>query len=249
MTWRAALVSPAGGSRSLLRSASLSLIAPMAPRSALSMRSGTRGEIGLAVERRKNGAAHQGRAADAGQDRAGKPLHRDAAAIDDAAGAAVDRKRRLVAEIDGRRNGARALRAAQLHLIQARVPSARGCAPTAVPVTHPALASRDPIRRGIARRAPAIDQRPPRPQQVPVPLLTPRPATSSEECGSSAAAEAWASGSSGSTHRPRTFLPAEVVRRAMISMFGGSRDVPQRVSAIRAGGWRFPAASASARLA
>ena len=40
------------------------------------------GEIGLAVERRKNGAAHQGRAADAGQDRAGKPLHRDAAAID-----------------------------------------------------------------------------------------------------------------------------------------------------------------------
>ena len=60
------------------------------------------GEIGLAVERRKNGAAHQSRAADAGQDRAGKPLHRNAAAIDDAAGAAIDRKRRLVAEIDGR---------------------------------------------------------------------------------------------------------------------------------------------------
>ena len=63
---------------------------------------GNGGEVGLAVERRKNGAAHQSRAADAGQDRAGKPLHRDAAAIDDAAGAAVDRKRRLVAEIDGR---------------------------------------------------------------------------------------------------------------------------------------------------
>ena len=60
------------------------------------------GEIGFAVERGKNGAAHQGRAADAGQDRAGKPLHRNAAAIDDAAGAAIDRKRRLVAEIDGR---------------------------------------------------------------------------------------------------------------------------------------------------
>ena len=44
------------------------------------------GEIGLAVERRKNGAAHQGRAAKAGQDRAAEPLHRDAAAIDDAAG-------------------------------------------------------------------------------------------------------------------------------------------------------------------
>ena len=60
------------------------------------------GEIGFAVERGKNGAAHEGRAADAGQDRAGKPLHRNAAAIDDTAGAAIDRKRRLVAEIDGR---------------------------------------------------------------------------------------------------------------------------------------------------
>ena len=60
------------------------------------------GEIGFAVERGKNGAAHEGRAADAGQDRAGKPLHRNAAAIDDTAGAAIHRKRRLVAEIDGR---------------------------------------------------------------------------------------------------------------------------------------------------
>ena len=60
------------------------------------------GEIGFAVERGKNGAAHEGRAADAGQNRAGKPLNRNAAAIDDTAGAAIHRKRRLVAEIDGR---------------------------------------------------------------------------------------------------------------------------------------------------
>ena len=58
------------------------------------------GEIGLAVERSKNGASHQGGAAQAGKDRAAKPLHRNAAAVDQTAGAAVDRKRRLVAEIE-----------------------------------------------------------------------------------------------------------------------------------------------------
>ena len=57
------------------------------------------GKIGLAVERSKNGASHQGGAAQAGQDRAAEPLHGNPAAADQAAGAAVDRKRRLVAEI------------------------------------------------------------------------------------------------------------------------------------------------------
>ena len=51
----------------------------------------------------ENGAAHQGRAAQAGQDRAGKPLYRDAPAIDQAAALAIDRKRRLIAELDRRR--------------------------------------------------------------------------------------------------------------------------------------------------
>ena len=51
---------------------------------------GNGGEVGLAVERRKNGAAHQSRAAHAGENRAGEPLHRDATAIDDVAVAAVD---------------------------------------------------------------------------------------------------------------------------------------------------------------
>ena len=50
-----------------------------------------RGEIGLAVERCENGAAHEGGAAQRGQDRAGEPLHRDAAAVDQRAFAAVDR--------------------------------------------------------------------------------------------------------------------------------------------------------------
>src|SRR4029079_11188268 len=68
---------------------------------------GDAGVIGLTVKRRKNGAAHQGCAADARQNRAGKPLHRDATTIDDAAGAAVDRKRRLVAEIDALGVGSR----------------------------------------------------------------------------------------------------------------------------------------------
>ena len=44
-----------------------------------------RGEISLAVERRKNGAAHQGGAAQSGQDRSAEPLHRKPAAIDQTA--------------------------------------------------------------------------------------------------------------------------------------------------------------------
>ena len=57
-------------------------------------------EMRFAVKRRENGAAHQGRAAQAGQDRSGKPLRRDTTAIDGDAGAAIDGERRLVAEID-----------------------------------------------------------------------------------------------------------------------------------------------------
>ena len=62
---------------------------------------GQRGEIGLPVERRENGATHESSAAERGQNRAGKPLHRNAAAIDEAARAAIDRQRRLIAELNG----------------------------------------------------------------------------------------------------------------------------------------------------
>src|SRR6185295_4663412 len=49
-----------------------------------------RGKIGLAIERRENGAAHESSAAKRGQNRAGEPLYRNAAAIDEAARSAVD---------------------------------------------------------------------------------------------------------------------------------------------------------------
>ena len=109
------------------------------------------GEIGFAVERRKNGAAHQSRAADAGQNRAGKPLHRDAAAIDDAAGAAIDRKRRLVAEIDGRiRSGSVCARPG---VIQTVVPLHSRSAPER---TQNAAASIDPVTVESRRRHDAV---------------------------------------------------------------------------------------------
>jgi hypothetical protein len=54
----------------------------------------------FAVERRKNGAADQRCAAQTGQDRAAKPLHRDPAAIDDSRLRTVDRERWLVTEVD-----------------------------------------------------------------------------------------------------------------------------------------------------
>ena len=54
----------------------------------------------FAVERRKNGAADEGRAAQAGQDGAAEPLYGHAAAVDHRGFRAVDRKRGLVAEID-----------------------------------------------------------------------------------------------------------------------------------------------------
>src|SRR6185312_4505324 len=61
---------------------------------------GQRGEIRLTVERSENGAAHQGRAAQSGEDGSGEPLDRDTAAVDEAAIAAVDGQRRLVAELE-----------------------------------------------------------------------------------------------------------------------------------------------------
>ena len=127
MIWRVALASPAGGSRSLLRCAG-ELVADAADGAAQRALDplGHGGEIGFAVERRKNGAAHQGRAADAGQDRAGKPLHRDAAAIDDAAGAAIDRKRRLIAEVERPRRLCARCVAARPAVIQIVVPCTRG---------------------------------------------------------------------------------------------------------------------------
>ena len=60
-----------------------------------------RSEIGFAVQRSKNGAAHEGGAAQSGQDCAAEPLQRKPAPVDETAGAAVCRKRRLVAEING----------------------------------------------------------------------------------------------------------------------------------------------------
>ena len=80
------------------------------------------GEIGLAVERCENGAAHEGSAAKTGQDRAAEPLDRDAAAVDQAAGLAVDGQRRLVAEIDVLGLQARSNCPASFALIQARRP-------------------------------------------------------------------------------------------------------------------------------
>jgi hypothetical protein len=59
------------------------------------------GKIGFTVEGCENGAAHESSAAKRGHNRAGKPLHRNASAIDKAAQAAIDRQRRFVAELDG----------------------------------------------------------------------------------------------------------------------------------------------------
>lgn len=55
---------------------------------------------GLTVERRKNGAADESRAAQARQDGAAEPLHGDAAAIDDGGFGSVRRKRWFMTEVD-----------------------------------------------------------------------------------------------------------------------------------------------------
>src|SRR5262249_8562716 len=79
-------------------------------------------EIGLAVKRCENGAAHESCAAKAGQDGACEPLDGDAAAIDHAALFAVDRQRRLVAEINVLGLDSHPICAAPLSVLQACVP-------------------------------------------------------------------------------------------------------------------------------
>jgi hypothetical protein len=61
---------------------------------------GDLGESHFAIQRRKNGAADQGCAAQASQDGAAKPLHGDTAAVDYRGLGAVDGKRRLVTEVN-----------------------------------------------------------------------------------------------------------------------------------------------------
>ena len=106
------------------------------------------GEIGLAVERRKNGAAHERGAAQSGEDRSGKPLHREPAPVDQAADA-VRRKRRLIAEID--RLGMKPPRrnvscAARPSLVQVYVPTSLARLP------RPRPCARDRLR--TSRRCP-----------------------------------------------------------------------------------------------
>ena len=102
-------------------------------------------EIGLAVERRENGAAHQGRAAKAGQDRAAEPLDGDAAAIDQIAGLAVDRQRRLRC----RDRCARHPRSHEMRRVACRDPS-----PTSPP---PASAGGSPNRGAERDRDSVVD--------------------------------------------------------------------------------------------
>ena len=106
------------------------------------------GEIGLAVERRKNGATHERGAAQSGEDRSGKPLHGEPAPVDQAA-VAVRRKRRLIAEID--RLGMKSPRrnvsgAARPSLVQVYVPTSLARLP------RPRPCARDRLR--ISRRCP-----------------------------------------------------------------------------------------------
>src|SRR5205807_7996962 len=54
----------------------------------------------FAIERSEYGPTDQGRAAQTCQDGAAEPLHGDAAAVDDSGLGTIDRKRRLVPEID-----------------------------------------------------------------------------------------------------------------------------------------------------
>jgi hypothetical protein len=61
---------------------------------------GNLGEGHFAVERGKNSAADQSRAAQAGKDGAAEPLYGDAAAVDHRGLGTVNGKRRLMAEIN-----------------------------------------------------------------------------------------------------------------------------------------------------
>src|SRR5262249_49082167 len=80
------------------------------------------GEICLSVESRKNGPAHEGRAAKTGENDAAEPLDRNAATVHQPAALAVDRQRRLVAEIDVHDPQPRPQRRVSLALLQARHP-------------------------------------------------------------------------------------------------------------------------------
>src|SRR5438874_2175531 len=87
-------------------------------------------EIGFPVERRKNGAAHQGSAAKPGENGAAEPLHGDAAPVHEPAGFPVDRQRRLVAELDALGLQARAKDNASLAVVQSpRSPPPAGGSP------------------------------------------------------------------------------------------------------------------------
>ncbi len=99
-TLREALDSPGGGRRSLLCRMTVRSFAPNAPRKAPVDALRDPGKGHFAIERRKNGAADEGRAAQTGQDSAAKPLYGDTAAIDHRSLGAVDGKWRLVTEID-----------------------------------------------------------------------------------------------------------------------------------------------------
>ena len=100
ITWRAAFISPDGGSLSVLRATARRVRRRQRAAQRRLDPLGQGGEIRLAVERDIDGAAHQRGAAQAGQDRAGKPLNGNAAAVDQRWRRAVDKQWRLIAEID-----------------------------------------------------------------------------------------------------------------------------------------------------
>ena len=124
MTWRAALASPGGGRRSALRVDVGHAIDDAADGAAQRgfHALGHGGEVGFAVERREDGAAHERGAAQAGENGAAEPLYGDAVAVHQAAALAVDGQRRFVAEIDALGLPARSKCPASFALIQARRP-------------------------------------------------------------------------------------------------------------------------------
>ena len=84
MTWRAALASPGGGSRSVLRA---EFVTPFGDAGRHRAQCGFYPlghgrKVALAIEGCENGAAHQGRAAKTRQDGAAEPLDRYAVAVD-----------------------------------------------------------------------------------------------------------------------------------------------------------------------
>ena len=140
ITWRAALISLVAGSLSLLRvTVGDALVAGQGAAQRRFDPLGEGGEIRLAVERDIDRAAHQGRAAKAGQDCAGKPLDRDAPAIDEARGCALDKQWRIVAEIDRLRGWSQTIWIAPLPLIQAPCPLRSPPRPLCPRQSHPRL--------------------------------------------------------------------------------------------------------------